>query len=446
MAQRYRKDEFIGKGAYGSVYKAFDLATNQVVAIKILNLDTREDEVRDIQREIATLSQLNNKYITRYHGSFLHGTRLWITMDYAAGGSIRDMIEAGAIGEPYIVTITHDVLQALVYLHHNDIIHRDIKAANILMTEDGTVQLCDFGVARSISSTSMRRYSFAGTPYWMAPEVISQSSGYDAKVDIWSLGITVYEMATGNPPHAEQDPKRVLYLAVKSAPPKLGANHSPAIRDFVASCLQVQPEDRPTADQLLKAKFVKNHKRHNLKELLGRSRKPWSADLMSDKLSISSVSSESTGFGMEPVTSDGDDNGWDFNQPLVSATTEADDHPRARTSTLSLASHGAGSLPEHMYRSAGDLVSRPPQFVQDLFSADSQMPTSAQPMAVLISPAYLCNLEPDSWIPRAGIIRLAVTDQLGYQLIWVLCHCLRAQQTVRPSTYPVARVRLLGCR
>ncbi|KAJ1977043.1 kinase that interacts with cdc31p [Dimargaris xerosporica] len=365
MAQRYRKDEFIGKGAYGSVYKAYDLATNQVVAIKILNLDTREDEVRDIQREIATLSQLSNKYITRYHGSLLNGTRLWITMDYAAGGSIRDLIEAGPIGESYISTITHDVLQALVYLHRNDIIHRDIKAANILMTEDGTVQLCDFGVARSISSTSMRRYSFAGTPYWMAPEVISQSSGYDAKVDIWSLGITVYEMATGNPPHAEQDPKRVLYLAVKSAPPKLGASHSAAIRDFVASCLQVQPEDRPMADQLLKSKFIKHHKRHNLKDLLGRSRKPWSADLMGDKPSVSSVSSESTGFDVEPVASDDDDNGWDFNQPLASATAaEASEHPRA--------SHAEASLPEHLYRSTGDLVSQPPQFVQDLFSSDPQ--------------------------------------------------------------------------
>ncbi|KAI9305727.1 Pkinase-domain-containing protein [Cunninghamella echinulata] len=260
-AQLYTKLKRVGKGAYGSVYKGINNKTKQIVAIKILNLDTEEDDVVDIQKEIAMLSQLTlakSQNITPYYGSILNDTKLWIIMDYAAGGSIRSIMEAGVIEEKYISIIVREVLLALSYLHKNMIIHRDIKAANILLTSEGNVQLCDFGVAGQTSVNHMKRSTFVGTPYWMAPEVIREGALYDYKADIWSLGITVYEMATGNPPLSHIDPMRAIILIPKSKPPKLEISFSAAIREFVDNCLCEEPNERWSADELAKTKFIKN--------------------------------------------------------------------------------------------------------------------------------------------------------------------------------------------
>ncbi|KAL7324415.1 kinase that interacts with cdc31p, variant 4 [Mucor circinelloides] len=257
-SQLYKKLKKVGKGAYGSVYKGIDTRTNKVIAIKVLNLDTEEDDVDDIQREIALLSQLTHarsQNITPYYGSFLNDTKLWIIMDYAAGGSVRTIMKAGNLEERYIAVITREILLALSYLHKNQIIHRDIKAANILLTAEGNVQLCDFGVA---AANSFRRSTFVGTPYWMAPEVIREGASYDYKADIWSLGITVYEMATGNPPLANVDPMRAISVIPKSAPPRLPDTFSPAIREFVDCCLSEHPNERLNADELLKSRFIKS--------------------------------------------------------------------------------------------------------------------------------------------------------------------------------------------
>ncbi|KAI7875690.1 Pkinase-domain-containing protein [Lichtheimia hyalospora FSU 10163] len=275
-SQLYTKLNRVGKGAYGSVYKGINNRTRQIVAIKILNLDTEEDDVDDIQKEIALLSQLTHaksQNITPYYGSVLNDTKLWIIMDYAAGGSIRRIMKSGNIEEKYIAVITRQVLQALSYLHKNHIIHRDIKAANILLTADGNVQLCDFGVAGQTTLNSLKRNTFVGTPYWMAPEVIRQGSSYDFKADIWSLGITVFEMASGNPPLANVDPMRAIIMIPRSKPPKLPDSFSPAIRDFVDLCLCEEPDERPSADELSKTRFIKNsNKSHRslLRELITR--------------------------------------------------------------------------------------------------------------------------------------------------------------------------------
>ncbi|KAG0269661.1 hypothetical protein BGZ95_001970 [Linnemannia exigua] len=261
-SQLFTRQELVGRGAYGAVYKGVENATGQVVAIKVLNLDTEEEDVSDIQREIATLSQLKNcdsQNITRYHGSFLNGTKLWIVMDYAAGGSIRSLLEAlGRIDEKCIAVIAREVLQALGYLHKHGIIHRDIKAANILLTDEGRVQLCDFGVAGQVTMNSLKRNSFVGTPYWMAPEVIREGQTYDFKADIWSLGITIYEIATGNPPFADKDPMRAVTLIPKSRPAQLEGDWSLSMKEFVALCLHEEPNERPSAEDLLKTKWIKS--------------------------------------------------------------------------------------------------------------------------------------------------------------------------------------------
>ncbi|KAJ3087787.1 Serine/threonine-protein kinase 25 [Quaeritorhiza haematococci] len=250
--------ERIGKGSFGEVYKGVNKLTNEVVAIKVLDLDTDDDEITDVQKEITMLSHCDSEHITRYHGSYLHGTKLWVVMDYAAGGSMRHILKSGPIEERFIAIIAREVLYALVYLHKSaGIIHRDIKAANILLTDEGKVKLCDFGVAGQITMSCLRRNSFVGTPYWMAPEIIKRAQ-YDFKADIWSLGITIIELATGNPPFADQDPRRAIFLIPRTRPAKLEGKYSVAMKEFIAMCLKEEPEERPTAEELLKSKFIKS--------------------------------------------------------------------------------------------------------------------------------------------------------------------------------------------
>ncbi|KAK9453868.1 kinase-like domain-containing protein [Dipodascopsis uninucleata] len=273
----YRRDEIIGRGNFGVVYKGFNVIEKKVVAIKVLNLDTAEDEVKDVRREIALLAQLKQgdaQNIVRYHGSHLIGSRLWIIMDHCEGGSVRTLLAMGKIDEKYISIIIRESLIALSYIHKAGIIHRDIKAANILIKNDGTVQLCDFGVAAQISANHPKRSTIVGTPYWMAPEVITEGATYNYKADIWSLGITIYEMATGQPPYADQDGMRVMFLIPRSKPPRLEAGeHSVSVREFLSLCLNERPEERPSADELLKTKFIRNGRAYptsTLRELISR--------------------------------------------------------------------------------------------------------------------------------------------------------------------------------
>lgn len=150
--------------------------TKQLVAIKSLDLDQHDDEIKDIQKEITLLSHLKATEapnITAYHGSYLLGARLWVVMDLCSGGSMRTLMKAGPVEEKFIVIVIREVLTALGWLHNNGIIHRDIKAANILVGQDGKVQLCDFGVsAQSMAGKGAKRTTFVGTPQWMAPEAL----------------------------------------------------------------------------------------------------------------------------------------------------------------------------------------------------------------------------------------------------------------------------------
>src|ERR1700761_3425411 len=186
--QLYKRLETVGKGAYGSVHKGVDRAGN-IVALKIINLDIESDDVGDIQREVALLTQLRDgPNITKYYGCYLDGPRVWIVMEFAQGGSVYSLMQSSpdnCLEEKYVVVIVREVLTGLNYLHKSNVIHRDIKAANVLVTASGKVMICDFGVSALLATTNSKRNTFVGTPYWMAPEVAQPVPAYDTKADIW---------------------------------------------------------------------------------------------------------------------------------------------------------------------------------------------------------------------------------------------------------------------
>ncbi|KAI6209218.1 Protein kinase domain-containing protein [Aphelenchoides besseyi] len=217
----YTRQERIGKGSFGEVYKGIDNRDGRVVAIKIIDLEQAEDEIEDIQQEIMVLSKCDSSHVTKYFGSYLkvmgfevhlicfQGSKLWIIMEYLGGGSALDLTNSGKLEESHIAVILREILKGLDYLHSERIIHRDIKAANVLLSDQGEVKLADFGVAGQLSET-------------------------------------------------------VLFLIPKNAPPQLTGQWSRSFKDFVESCLNKDPVNRPTARELLQHPFIKQSKKNKI--------------------------------------------------------------------------------------------------------------------------------------------------------------------------------------
>ncbi|EDQ90751.1 uncharacterized protein MONBRDRAFT_18575, partial [Monosiga brevicollis MX1] len=246
--------EAVGHGAYADVFKALDLRNNEVVAIKKFKKKSRE-EFDDILKEIKFLKGIKSPHLTNLKGAFFStNNKVWIVMDFCQG-SVFDAIQAlkSPLYEAEIRDISFNVLKGLEYLHNSEKIHRDIKAKNILVSDNGVVKLADFGGA-DLSKKDGRCNSFVGSPYWIAPEVIMamDTGTYSYPVDIWSFGIFVIEMAEMNPPLFEMQSMSALYHIPQRDPPTLKADTwSTEFRAFLARCVAKDPVDRGTATSLL---------------------------------------------------------------------------------------------------------------------------------------------------------------------------------------------------
>uniref|UniRef100_A0A7N8WJK2 Mitogen-activated protein kinase kinase kinase kinase n=1 Tax=Mastacembelus armatus TaxID=205130 RepID=A0A7N8WJK2_9TELE len=245
----------VGSGTYGDVYK--------VQWCYRFPLPVIRDDFSIIQQEIFMVKECMHHNIVAYFGSYLCREKLWICMEYCGGGSLQDIYHVtGPLSELQIAYVSRETLQGLGYLHSKGKMHRDIKGANILLTDNGDVKLADFGVAAKITATIAKRKSFIGTPYWMAPEVaaVEKNGGYNQLCDIWAVGITSIELAELQPPMFDLHPMRALFLMSKSSfqPPKLKDKNkwSTAFHNFVKMSLTKNPKKRPTAEKLLSHVFV----------------------------------------------------------------------------------------------------------------------------------------------------------------------------------------------
>ncbi|KAL8208167.1 hypothetical protein R6Q57_007579 [Mikania cordata] len=257
----------IGKGAYGRVYKGLDLENGDFVAIKQVSLENIAQE------DLNIIMNLNHKNIVKYLGSLKTKTHLHIILEYVENGSLANIIKPNKFGpfpESLVAVYIAQVLEGLVYLHEQGVIHRDIKGANILTTKEGLVKLADFGVATKLTEADINTHSVVGTPYWMAPEVI-EMSGVCAASDIWSVGCTVIELLTCVPPYYDLQPMPALFRIVQDETPPIPDSLSPGITAFLRQCFKKDARLRPDAKTLLSHPWIQNSRRVVLQSSLRHS-------------------------------------------------------------------------------------------------------------------------------------------------------------------------------
>jgi p21-activated kinase 1 len=265
--QMYNNLSKIGQGASGGVYTAYETVSRRCVAIKQMNLE-QQPKKDLIINEIIVMKDSKHKNIVNFIDSFLHEGDLWVVMEYMEGGSLTDVVTFNIMSEAQIAAVCREViftckgmrtmtnitqtLMGLQHLHSKHVIHRDIKSDNILLSDKGEIKLTDFGFCAQINEQQAKRTTMVGTPYWMAPEVVTRKE-YGRKVDIWSLGIMAIEMIEGEPPYLTESPLRALYLIAKYGTPRIKEEHnlSPVFKDFLYFALKVEPEKRASAHDLL---------------------------------------------------------------------------------------------------------------------------------------------------------------------------------------------------
>lgn len=268
---QYQLSELIGKGSFGRVYKATSVKTKQLVAIKIIDIDQSDtmdprlaDTYSDLLKEINALKLLSEtgaRNVNHVIEALPVGQSMWMITEYCAGGSVATLMRPnspGGLQEKWIIPILREVAEAIYWVHGQGIIHRDLKCANVLVTEVGDVQLCDFGVAGVIENKFDKRTTVIGTPHWMAPELFDPSASYGTEVDIWAFGAMVYEIASGMPPNvaAGMDFGKLGSYLKHHTTRLEGDQYSASLKDLVAYCLQQDPRKRPTINQIQRHGYI----------------------------------------------------------------------------------------------------------------------------------------------------------------------------------------------
>ncbi|KAF9181502.1 hypothetical protein BGZ51_001126 [Haplosporangium sp. Z 767] len=375
----------IGYGSSAVVYNAYYKPLNKRVAIKVIDLDMFErNQIDELRRETQVMALCKHPNVLRVNGAFVADSKLYIVTPYLSAGSCLDIMKTAypdGFDEVSIATILKQALQGLDYLHKNGHIHRDVKAGNLLMDEDGSVLLADFGVSSSLMETGDRRgmrKTFVGTPCWMAPEVMEQA-GYDYKADIWSFGITAIELATGHAPFAKYPPIKVLMLTLSNDPPTLDREstkhrYSKLLKEMIDSCLQKDPARRPSAEKLLNHSFFRQAKKksylvsgllHNLPPLEQRPQKK---------------ATQKTTLPQKGVSWDFD--GDDDDTPTDPKPTEAESARRPRTVTFEPSERPVSTATTESISSAG-VVGTPVMESRslDAMSEDGLSPHNGTPLS-----------------------------------------------------------------
>ncbi|KAI9253367.1 kinase-like domain-containing protein [Phascolomyces articulosus] len=257
---QYQLGNCIGKGQFGSVYRALDMSTGETVAVKRIRLEDAELD-KEIMAKVGLLKTLGHSNVIQYLGFIRSKHHMNIVLEYAENGSLMSTLKAfGAFPEKLVASFCIKILHGLEYLHANQVVHCDLKAANILTTKTGDVKLSDFGVSLNLKIKASDPGSVSGTPNWMAPEVI-ELKGASTKSDIWSLGCTLVELVTGKPPYADMIAMSAMFRIVEDNYPPLPVNISQEMHSFLLCCFQKNPEERPTATQLKEHSWIRANQR-----------------------------------------------------------------------------------------------------------------------------------------------------------------------------------------
>ncbi|XP_064259568.1 uncharacterized protein LOC135289689 isoform X2 [Passer domesticus] len=251
-AKKYTGWKLIGRGGFGTVYKALDASTGEAVAVK--QIDLQHQGCKKVLKEILVMREKKNPNIVSYLESYLVSEAVWLVLEYMDGGSLAEVVSVRRMAVGHIAAVCRE---GLAFLHANQVIHRDVKSDNILLGRDGCVKLADFGLCALLSPEQRKRRSMVGTTCWMAPEVVRREP-YGPKVDTWSLGIVGIEMAKGDPPYAWETSDRAKYLIGKQGVPDLHRLRlPPGLSEFLACCLQMDVDRRGSAKELLQHPFLK---------------------------------------------------------------------------------------------------------------------------------------------------------------------------------------------
>ncbi|KAJ1722138.1 ATP binding [Coemansia erecta] len=259
----------IASGSFGSVYFGMNTRTGAIMAVKEVELPkpgsvsmNRNQKMADaLRHELDLLKGLDHKNVVKYLGTDMDDRNIYIFLEYVSGGSVSSALASfGMFPESLVQTYTSQILEGLVYLHDQGIIHRDIKGGNVLIDQDGSVKISDFGISKRVdevvaASKMDRRASLQGSVFWMAPEVVKDTK-YTVKGDVWSLGCLVIEMITGTHPFPDLDQMQALYSIGQRSRPKIPSDMSEAGQDFLEQALQVDLDKRPTATDLVGHRFV----------------------------------------------------------------------------------------------------------------------------------------------------------------------------------------------